>query len=381
MMTIELRGVEFVNKGAELMLHAIMQRVKSRFPDARFVMETSGRSPREKLKEHGIFTKTNLKFKKVPLQYVLDLFPTPLLKKYSFIRESEVNVVLDASGFAFGDKWGAEKAGYRMANHVERWKGQKKSVVMLPQALGPFSKNGIAEKMKTITANADLIFARDKTSFGYISELSVKDNIRLSPDFTNLIGGSVPAYYDPKVHDIAIIPNDKMIETSNAEDSKKYLLLLKNVVKQLKQINRSPYFLIHESTQDLHIVTQVNDSLSDTIPVVQEEDALKVKGLIGKSNAVVTSRFHGLVSSLSQAVPCLATGWSHKYEMLLLDYDYNDALLSLDISESDLLEKIKQITDEDQVKRDKSKLKSKSIEQKKLSEKMWDQVFAVIDQN
>ena len=64
-MVIELRGVEFVNKGAELMLHAILSRVKERFPKAEFVMEVNHRSTRKNIVENGIYAKTNFTIKVV----------------------------------------------------------------------------------------------------------------------------------------------------------------------------------------------------------------------------------------------------------------------------------------------------------------------------
>ena len=48
-MIIELRGVEFVNKGAELMLQAIVQKVRKELPNTIFVMEKTARSPTGKL--------------------------------------------------------------------------------------------------------------------------------------------------------------------------------------------------------------------------------------------------------------------------------------------------------------------------------------------
>jgi len=59
-MFIELRGVEFVNKGAELMLHAIIQHLSNELDHVEFVMETSHRSPKEKLAELGIWQKAKL---------------------------------------------------------------------------------------------------------------------------------------------------------------------------------------------------------------------------------------------------------------------------------------------------------------------------------
>ena len=61
-MNIELRGVNFFNKGAELMLHAIVSKVRKEMPDALFVLEKSPLTPRRRHLANGIYTKASFGF-------------------------------------------------------------------------------------------------------------------------------------------------------------------------------------------------------------------------------------------------------------------------------------------------------------------------------
>lgn len=85
--------------------------------------------------------------------------------------------------------------------------------------------------MKIILENADLVFARDKVSYDYLTKIKSKDNVFLFPDFTNLIKGDVPSYFNRESHQIGIIPNQKMMETDNEDENNKYLDFLKSVVQ------------------------------------------------------------------------------------------------------------------------------------------------------
>ena len=129
-MIIELRGVEFVNKGAELMLHAIISKIKAEIPDVIFVMSKSGNAPRNKHLEYGIYTKTNFKHFKIPFKYIFAFLPLYVRRKFYYINESEINVVLDASGFAYSDIWGSKRASWKMGDHIAKWKKNGKKVSM-----------------------------------------------------------------------------------------------------------------------------------------------------------------------------------------------------------------------------------------------------------
>src|SRR5690606_29918631 len=114
------------------------------------------------------------------------------------------------------------------------------------------------------------------------------------------------------------------------------------------------------------------------IPIIWESHPVEIKGIIGNVYAVITSRFHGLVSALSQGTPCLATSWSHKYEMLLKDYKYEDGLLPInDLSASE--DKIAKLLDRESNVSIRKNLEEQSKVQKALSKEMWQIVYREIE--
>ncbi|QNL51626.1 polysaccharide pyruvyl transferase family protein [Olivibacter sp. SDN3] len=380
-MVIELRGVEFQNKGAELMLHAVLSKVKEKWPDTIFVMEHRGGSaPINKQRSVGVYTKLNKRIYGLNTAKLGFFVPKFIRRSFKFILPKEVDAVLDGSGFAFGDFWGEAKAGQRLADHIHKWKLHGKKIIVLPQAFGPFTEPALISKMETILNEADLIFARDKYSFDYLKTLKAnQQHIFLKPDFTNLIKGLKPVDFNPDELEVAIIPNNKLLESSTFKDRDDYLNVLNRIVTKVQSLGRNPFFLIHEGAKDLQLAKDVNQKFGQDIPILKEDDPLKVKGIIGLSKAIITSRFHGLVSALSQAIPCLCIGWSHKYLALMEDYGFVEGLLSNeDLHSEEVERKIELVIKPDTAREISEKLHQAGKKQKELSEEMWEQVFSVL---
>jgi polysaccharide pyruvyl transferase WcaK-like protein len=383
-MVIELRGVEFHNKGAELMLLAILEKVRSRFPSATFVMEVSRITPLEKQRKVGIYAKLELQKFRNRGRSISEfgfLIPKFLKNTAGVITEGDVDIILDGSGFAYGDYWGHEKAQMRLSNSIERWKSQGKKIVLLPQAFGKFEDVNLKKEMKRIISSADLIFARDKSSHAYLREVLENDgNTFLKPDFTNLIAGKVPLNFNGDQLQVAIIPNNKLVESGVFPSKDAYVAFLNSIAEIVVEKGKKPFFLIHEGKKDLNLAEQVNIVFARNIPILVEDDPLAVKGIIGVSEAVITSRFHGLVSALTQCIPCLCVGWSHKYLALMEDYDFSEGLLAdADLERSHLEKKISMIIDKDSVTEIKKKLEVHSEMQKKRTNEMWEQVFELLE--
>lgn len=375
-MIIELRGVEFVNKGAELMLHAVIQELRHRIPGVQFAMEASNRAPVTKLRENSILRKANFLKYGIDLTPIFNALPSAFLIKKGYAKTNDIEAILDGSGFAYGDKWGSKKAGDRAANFILDWKREGKKVILLPQAFGPFSKPDLREKMDLILSNSDLVFARDSQSFKFLEELGAYRSLKSAPDFTNLITGAKPK--NDFSQKIAVIPNQKMMETDDELVNRDYVDYLVKTVGQLQKRGEEPFFLIHESQKDGAIANQANESMDTAIPILLEEDPLKVKGVIGACRAVITSRFHGLVSALCQSVPCLSTGWSHKYKELLEDYQYSEGLSEVSLDEAYINDKLNLILEKAARNSCEERLDKNSKLQKMRSNEMWDQTVKVL---
>jgi colanic acid/amylovoran biosynthesis protein len=262
------------------------------------------------------------------------------------------------------------------------WKQQGTKIVLLPQAFGPFTSSKIKDSIRTIADCADLIYAREEVSYKHLVTVAgERQNIRIAPDFTNLLNGVLPEEYDISDKEICIVPNFRMIDKTTTEVSKAYQPFLEKCVNYLVDCGQKPFLLIHEGTKDLMLAESIIEKTGKMIPLVIESDPLKIKGILGASKGTIGSRFHGLVSALSQGVPSLATGWSHKYKMLFQDYDFDDGLINVMISDEALIKKMKYLVNEDLRQQVSIMLIEKSAIQKDRASKMWEEVFDIISKS
>ena len=131
---IEIRGINFQNKGSELMLYAIIEKIKSQFKDVEFAMKptiTTASMPYLKRVNFSMYQKTQLWFEDTILFIFDKIIPSIFSKKfynffdkYGIIFNRDIDIVLDAAGFAYSDQWGKE-ACKEIAFSSKMWKKQK----------------------------------------------------------------------------------------------------------------------------------------------------------------------------------------------------------------------------------------------------------------
>ncbi len=376
-MIIEIRGVGMSNKGAELMLCAIIQHLRRKLDQIKFVVEPLIGSYAERAR-YGLYQKMNIR-KAGRTGFIIEkLMHKGYRQNFGIITESEIDVVLDASGFAYGDQWGPDNT-IIMAENVKRWKKEEKKIILLPQAFGSFEGYEIRRAFLQILEHSDLVYARDKKSYQYIKNLgSHFDNVSVAPDFTNLIEGHIPKNLEQINGRACIIPNNKMIEQVPIEHKDKYMPFLVESIKYLVDKGKRPFVLVHESQYDYKLISNFQDACEMPIEVIKESDPLILKGIIGSSFLVIGSRFHGIVNALSQNIPSIGTSWSHKYQYLFEDYCCPEYLLDISATISEIKKKIDLISVEPDRSQIIEKLKRAGDLERQKTIKMWEQVEELI---
>ncbi len=368
-MTIEITGTNTWNKGAELMLVSILEHFKSG-PDKKeiqFAVTPAFGTFNERAK-YGLFIKPEIKgFGKTKL--ALNFIPPAFKKKIGLVNENDISVILDASGFAFGDQHPNARI-IAFAEKVEKAKKHGKKVILLPQALGPFEKKEQQSSFQRIVQSTDLIFARDPISFKHATSVNAQsDHIKLAPDFTNMVKSELGVQTDESLN-VCIVPNQRMIEKAKSpEMGKAYIQFIVHCIKQTQEEGFSPFLLIH-GRPDYALAEEILTVLDEKIQVVQEDDPITIKKIIGESHFLVASRFHALIGALSQNVPAIGTSWSHKYEMLFEDYNCKEMLIQ-DLESKNLVETAIKACIKDKRKDLKDRITQNNAIQQKRTQEMW----------
>ena len=348
-MIIELKGVEFDNKGSALMLQSILVALRSRYSDIEFALSANIKSPasaRQQVARYRKITLRKLYLDLNRLTYRLPRCVSDFLKKRGVVFEGQVDAIIDASGFAYSDQWSPYMSLYHLAGEITRCHNANKPYIFLPQAFGPFSEARCQALLAKSLPKAALVCARDSASFRHLEQISGPlTQLVQAKDFTNTLKPAPYAWPElftqtAGVPKACIVVNVNMATPKNKDKGwlTRYTDMILHCIHVYQEQGFSPFFLNHEGAGDARMITQLNALLAVPLPVIAPDDALTVKQVIASSDAVLSSRFHGCVSALSSGIPCLGTSWSHKYEALYDDYHVPELLLSPELSDTAVAE-------------------------------------------
>lgn len=384
-MNILVVGAHFYNKGAHLMLKTVLEEIQTRSEHNLFLSPCSG--TKEQIENLG-YEIMDFPLKHVTAYRSFDIFfqlgeLIKLLKKdyRGSVPFDKMDAVLDISGFAFSDQWG-DKAVINVNKLITRCKKHGIKYVFLPQAFGPFSSEVIKREMTEVIEQADMLFARDSESYGMLRDLNPKSNIDQCPDITINLNSSFDTE-DVSTNYSCIIPNERMLDQGREywPDGKYLEYLDKGINHLLEETKNEVVILVHDKGQgDMSLGKEIlgNYDGNPRVKLVYEDDPMKLKSIIGQANLLIGSRFHALVSSLSQDVPCVALGWSHKYQMLFKEYGILNYCFDVP-DDKRFQEVLNGVTDKVGRAEVAAKIHEANIVLKSKIERMWDKVLNILE--
>lgn len=231
-------------------------------------------------------------------------------------------------------------------------------VVKCSQALGAFDSWLNRTLAKLFLPATKQIFARGALTNRFLSGLKLT-NVTEAADYAFLLQVSKQATLgvdelfkrreiDCNKEIICIVPS-KVVRTKVQRMGKDYVAEQQKFIKQLLArgfqvvlLPHSTRFYTNEShNNDVPVSRAIAAGMTNTnFHFIDEElNAQQVRAVIGRCSALITSRFHGMVSGLATSTPTLVVGWSHKYQEVMDQFYLSGYALSTKDFSAERLEK------------------------------------------
>lgn len=331
-------GANMSNKGAQSMLFQIVNEINKRYPSKKVVALISQKKALVE-KMSGIYNFEIVPFQTTDILFLYGGIQAAAARILCVSRQNTKHlkdilkktcIAFDVSGYSLSSNWrGANSIKYLY--RIAILKKYHIPTVIMPQSFGPFNYEPLLKQYinilgKKLMSYPSLIFAREPFSFDSVKKQFNLNKVYLSKDMV-LLGKEInPATvlkpvislrkYQIKQACVAVIPNDKLVEKLSFE---KALTIYRIAICRLLKYQRTVYIVQH-SEADINLCQRLKMAFQDNNAVIllQEDlNCLEYDAFIKQFDYVIASRYHSLVHAYRQNVPCIAIGWSEKYNSLM----------------------------------------------------------------
>jgi len=261
-------------------------------------------------------------------------------------KHGKPEILLDCSGYQYGDPWAAmgRILSLRLLMY-QHFRARGGRIVMMPQALGPFTRRVVASTAAGVFQLADLVFAWDEVSRQHALDVGCPPSrIEIAPDYSNIVEPWIPDHPEEWSRRVCVVPSTRMLDKTSHGVSAAYMESLRKCIGSILDCGLEPFILVHQ-LEDRALAEILRKSIKGGILVV-DPSPVEAKGIIASCRVLIGSRYHALVSALSQGTPAIGTGWTHKYRALFKDYGCEECLVEDVESKGAFEERLSLITDD-----------------------------------
>ncbi len=338
------------NKGAAAMLETVMARLPEAIGPCEFaVLTTYPEADAPKLPK-GVNARV---IGYEPIHMALVELPAALLTRVlralhlptKWIRARacrsilDADVVVDVAGISFADGRGKPILFYNaLMTGIPLLVGTP--TVKAAQALGPFDSTLNRTLARVVLPRLAGICARGARTREFLNQLDLVNvtdvaDLAFGLDEATDLPDHVQSLIKP-CGDYVIVMPSSVVRRIVERDGGNYVALMAALVRAVRvETNLSVVIAPHsyrvgkpeDRMNDGPVCREVAAACSDDSRVVgidADLSAGELRKLIAGSSAMVTSRFHAMVSGLATCTPTVVLGWSHKYREVLSDFGMVD---------------------------------------------------------
>lgn len=344
-MKILITGANFENKGAQSMLFITADEIRKRAGNAEIYFSTSEKCNLRNYRFKSVYLTTLTQKIALSKHYISLPFIKNTLRdcirfilgrkkniwQFTRLRElmPDIDVIIDVSGFALGQKWSAGSQEDYL-NNIRIAKKYNIPMYLMPQSFGGFSysddKKYLLPEIKELLKYPRVIFAREKAGYTELTKRFRLNNVKLSADLVlqnksielSNIYRKIPDLTIPELKtsgNTAIIPNMQCFKHGDRE---KNLALYKSIIDSLISMGRHVYIFRH-SAKDFEICQLIYDMYGKNKNLhllTNDFSCIEYDRFINQFDFIICSRFHGIVHAYRNGIPAIALGWEIKYTEL-----------------------------------------------------------------
>jgi polysaccharide pyruvyl transferase WcaK-like protein len=258
-----------------------------------------------------------------------------------------------SGGDSFSDIYGLKRLVYMSLPQVLALL-LGKSVIQLPQTIGPFKSWAARRLAGWILSRSTRVYSRDEAALPMIQAMMTKgeaDRVRFCPDLGFVVPATKPPSIDAQMEDAFSMRPVVGFNVSGllymggytgnnmfglASDYKSLVGMLIRYFVEVKgaTVMLVPHVATYEGEGDALVCDRLYQELQHKFPgrifsMAPRFDERQIKYFVGKCDFFIGARMHSCIAALSQCVPTAAMAYSGKFAGVLESAGMRDAIADL----------------------------------------------------